>query len=213
MSEKLPVVILISGRGSNLQAILDQTHAGTLPVEIRAVISNRPDAAGLNRAQQANVHTEALDHKQFESREAFDHALKECIDQFHPELVILAGFMRILTPEFVTHYRGRMINIHPSLLPKFQGLHTHQRAIDAGETEHGASIHYVTEELDGGPVIAQSHVPVLPEDTPDSLAKRVLEREHILLPDVIRWIAQHRVTLDKNHIIFDGQALSEPVSI
>lgn len=213
MPDRLPVVILISGRGSNLQAIIDQALNDSLPIEIRAVISNRPDAAGLELAQTHQLTTACVDHRQFTSREDFDQALQQCIDQFDPQLVILAGFMRILTPGFVQHYRGRMLNIHPSLLPKFQGLNTHQRAIEAGETEHGASIHFVTEELDGGPVIAQARVPVQHDDSADSLAARVLEQEHRLYPTVIRWFAEQRLALIGNQVIFDGQALREPVSI
>ena len=152
-NDPLPIVILISGRGSNLQAIIDKTRRGELPVEIRAVISNRPDASGLSHASQANLETRVIDHTDYADREAFDQSLQTCIDSFLPELVILAGFMRILTPGFVHHYRGRMLNIHPSLLPEFPGLDTHQRAIDAGKREHGASVHFVTDDLDGGPVV------------------------------------------------------------
>lgn len=213
MGDRLAVVILISGRGSNLQAILEQTHAGTLPIDIRAVISNRPDAAGLQLARDRQIPTECVDHTQYENRETFDQALQACIDRYQPGLVILAGFMRILTAAFVKHYRGRMLNIHPSLLPKFQGLNTHQRALDAGETEHGASVHFVTEELDGGPVIAQSRVSINQDDDADSLAARVLQQEHELFPEVIRWYADKRLTLTGNQVNFDGKPLLKPVSI
>lgn len=208
-----PVVILISGRGSNLQAILDQAASGDLPIDIRAVISNRPEAAGLARAEAAGVPTESLDHRQFASREDFDRALQQAIDRFQPQLVVLAGFMRILTADFVHHYRGRLLNIHPSLLPKYQGLDTHRRALENGEREHGVSVHFVTEELDGGPVIAQSRVNVLPDDSPEQLAARVLEKEHRLYPAVIRWFAEGRLRLAGDQVIFDGQALTEPVCI
>ena len=203
------LVILISGRGSNLQAILDQAGSGQLPVEIRSVISNRPDAYGLTRAQQAGIHTEILDHKNFANRDEFDTALRQCIDQHQPDLLVLAGFMRILTPAFVEHYRGRMVNIHPSLLPKFRGLHTHERALAAGEKEHGVTVHFVTPELDGGPVIAQARVPILAGDNADILANRVLQQEHQLYPQVINWFTQGRVVLDGSRVLIDGQAISK----
>ncbi|MDF1589570.1 MAG: phosphoribosylglycinamide formyltransferase [Gammaproteobacteria bacterium] len=180
------IVILISGRGSNMMSIVEAVKNGTLPVTVSAVISNRPDAAGLIYAQNAGINTAVIDHTQFESRELFDQALANEIDTHSPDLVILAGFMRILTTEFVEHFAGKLVNIHPSLLPKFKGLHTHQRAIDAGEKEHGASVHIVTPELDDGPVVLQARVPVLENDTVDSLAARVLEQEHTLYPAAIR---------------------------
>lgn len=179
------LVILISGRGSNMKSIVEAVNNGELNAEVSAVISNRPDAAGLAFAEQQGIATQTLDHKQFDSREAFDSKLAETIDSYQPDYVILAGFMRILTAEFVEHYANRLINIHPSLLPKFKGLDTHQRAIDAGETEHGASVHFVTAELDDGPVILQARVPVLEDDTAESLAHRVLEQEHQLYPAAI----------------------------
>lgn len=180
------LVILISGRGSNMRSIIDAATNGELDVDIAAVISNRPDAAGLAFAQQAGIPTQVVDHKQYNSREAFDEAMAATIDLYQPAFVILAGFMRILTAEFVAHYAGRLINIHPSLLPKFKGLHTHERAIEAGEKEHGASVHFVTAELDDGPVILQAKVPVFAEDDADTLAARVLEQEHLLYPAAIR---------------------------
>jgi phosphoribosylglycinamide formyltransferase-1 len=208
---KLPVVVLISGSGSNLQAIIDGASAD-LPVEIRAVISNKSDAYGLERARQANIETRVLDHREYEDRESYDSALGDLVEEFEPGLVILAGFMRILTPEFVQRFRGRMFNIHPSLLPKFRGLHTHERAIEAGEKEHGASVHFVTEELDGGPLILQVRVPVEADDTPDSLAARVLTQEHIIYPTAVRWFAQGRLDIDDNRVIKDGTPLDGPVS-
>ncbi|MBK9951106.1 MAG: phosphoribosylglycinamide formyltransferase [Candidatus Competibacteraceae bacterium] len=210
---KIRLVVLISGRGSNLQAILDQAASGELPVEIAAVISNRPGVQGLERARESRVTALALDHKQFPDRPTFEAALIESIDRHEPDLVVLAGFMRVFTPDFTEHYRGRLLNIHPSLLPKFRGLHTHQRAIAAGETEHGASIHFVTAELDGGPVIVQARVPVLPADDPDTLAARVLEQEHRLYPQAIRWFAQGRLRLDGERVLFDGQALDKPLRL
>jgi phosphoribosylglycinamide formyltransferase-1 len=179
------LVILISGRGSNMKSIVEAVNNGELNAEVAAVISNRPDAAGLAFAEQQGIATQTLDHKQFDSREAFDSKLAEVIDSYQPDYVILAGFMRILTAEFVEHYANRLVNIHPSLLPKFKGLDTHQRAIDAGETEHGASVHFVTAELDDGPVILQARVPVLADDTAESLAHRVLAQEHQLYPAAI----------------------------
>jgi phosphoribosylglycinamide formyltransferase-1 len=185
-SSKARLVILISGRGSNMRSILEAAKSGSLDIDISAVISNRPDAAGLAFAADEGIDTAVIDHKEFDSREQFDEALAAKIDAYQPDFVILAGFMRILTEGFVNHFAGRLINIHPSLLPKFKGLHTHQRAIDAGETEHGASVHFVTAELDDGPVILQAKVPVLADDSADTLAARVLEQEHLLYPAAIQ---------------------------
>lgn len=210
--QKLPVVVLISGSGSNLQAMIDGSE-DDLPVEIRAVISNETGAYGLERARNAGIATEILDHRGFDSREDFDRQLMTLIDSYQPGLVVLAGFMRILTPGFVHNYLGRLLNIHPSLLPKYQGLHTHRRALDAGDKEHGASIHFVTEELDGGPVILQARVPVLPGDDPDTLASRVLKKEHLIYPMAVRWFAEKRLRLQDNHIIMDGHPLSQPVQL
>jgi len=179
------IVILISGRGSNMISIVDAIQSGNLPVTVAAVISNRPDAAGIEFAQKAGIATAVIDHKDFDSRENFDQALASKIDEYSPNLVVLAGFMRILTTEFVEHFAGKLINIHPALLPKFKGLNTHQRAIDAGESEHGASVHIVTPELDDGPVVMQARVPVLADDTEETLAARVLEQEHKLYPAAI----------------------------
>lgn len=183
---KARLVILISGRGSNMRSIVEAANQGQLDVDIAVVISNRPDAAGLEYAQQAGIDARVIDHKLYDSRESFDAAMAEVIDSYQPDFVILAGFMRILTADFVEHFAGRLINIHPSLLPKFKGLHTHQRAIESGETEHGASVHFVTAELDEGPVILQAKVPVLADDDADTLAARVLEQEHLLYPAAIQ---------------------------
>ncbi len=212
-ARKCRLVVLISGRGSNLQAILDQAASGELPVDITAVISNRPGVPGLERAQQAGVPALELDHQAFPDRPEFETALSALIDRQQPDLVILAGFMRILTPGFTSHYRGQMFNIHPSLLPKFPGLHTHERALAARETEHGATIHFVTEELDGGPIIVQARVPVLPNDHPDKLAARVLAQEHRLYPQAIRWFAEGRVRLAGEQVEFDGQPLTAPLRL
>ncbi len=187
---KARLVILISGRGSNMQSIIRAIESGELQADIAAVISNRPDAAGLQTASAAGIATQVINHRDFDSREAFDQQLAREIDAYQPDYVILAGFMRILTAAFVEHFAGRLINIHPSLLPKFKGLHTHQRAIEAGEREHGASVHFVTAELDDGPVILQAKVPVLKGDTPETLAARVLIEEHKLYPDALKLLIQ-----------------------
>jgi phosphoribosylglycinamide formyltransferase 1 len=184
------IVILISGRGSNMEAIVRAAAAESWPARIVAVISNRADAAGLGFAQAHGIATAVVEHTRFASREAFDAQLAEAIDAFRPELVALAGFMRILTPGFVQRYDGRLVNIHPSLLPMFPGLHTHRRAIDAGCKVAGASVHFVTADLDHGPIIGQATVPVLPDDTEKSLAARVLEQEHRLYPRAIRWLVE-----------------------
>lgn len=206
---KCPVVVLISGRGTNLEAIIEDSRDRDCPYVVRAVISNRPDAAGLERARRAGLETQVLDHTRFASREAFDAALIETIDRLGATLVVLAGFMRILTKGFVDHYRERLINIHPSLLPRFPGLDTHARAIAEGVREHGASVHFVTAELDGGPVIVQARVPVLPGDDADTLAARVLAEEHRILPRAIRWYAQGRLALENGRVLLDGKPALE----
>lgn len=208
--QKIRLVALISGRGSNLQAILDAAAGGELPVDVRAVISNRPEAYGLERARRAGIETTVVDHQSFSDRNGFEAALAAAIDAHRPDLVVLAGFMRILSAEFVERYRARLLNIHPSLLPKFRGLHTHQHALIAGEREHGASVHFVTPEIDSGPVIVQARVPVLPDDTPETLAARVLEQEHRIYPLAIRWFAEGRIELRDDTVLFDGTPLSTP---
>ncbi|WP_339903898.1 phosphoribosylglycinamide formyltransferase [Pseudomonas guineae] len=206
------VVVLISGSGSNLQALIDSIQAGadaseSSPALISAVVCNRADALGLQRAQAAGIATVVLDHKQFEGREAFDAALVATIDGYDPQLVVLAGFMRILTPTFVRHYTGRLLNIHPSLLPKYKGLHTHQRALDAGDSEHGCSVHFVSEELDGGPLVVQAVVAVKPDDTQSSLAQRVHQQEHVIYPMAVRWFAEGRLHLTAQGAMLDEQLL------
>jgi len=211
MNKPLPVVVLISGRGSNLEAILDAIDDGKLPVEIRAVISNRPDAAGLKRPALTGIRTIVIDHACYASRCAFETVLQATIDAFEPGLVVLAGFMRILAPEFVTHFRGRIMNIHPSLLPEFPGLNTHQRVLDAGRRESGATVHFVTPEMDGGPAILQARVPVLATDDAGLLAGRILEQEHRILPMAIRWFAEGRLRLDPTGVVtLDGAPLKSP---
>lgn len=202
------IVVLISGSGSNLQAILDACKAGFIAGRVSAVISNKADVFGLTRATEAGVPALVLDHKQFADRQSYDVALCEAIDLHQPDLVVLAGFMRILTPEFVAHYSGRLLNIHPSLLPKYQGLNTHQRAIDAGDSVHGCSVHFVTAELDGGPVALQAKVPVFPEDDALAVAARVHEQEHRIYPLVVRWFCQDRLQQQADKALLDGQILS-----
>lgn len=204
----LPIVVLISGNGTNLQAIIDAASRGELPAEIRAVISNRPQAFGLERARRAGIPALVVDHTLYPDRDSFDAALQTAIDRYQPGLVVLAGFMRILTSQFVKHYHGRMLNVHPSLLPAFRGLDTHRRALAAGVKEHGVSIHFVTDELDGGPVIIQQKIPILPGDDATSLAARVQEEEHRLYPRVIRWFAEGRLKLHNNRVMFDGSPLA-----
>ena len=206
---RLPVVVLISGSGTNLQALIDAAAAGA-PFRIRAVISNRPGVRGLERAQAAGIETRVIDHTGYPDRERFDAALAVAIDGFAPGLVVLAGFMRILSDAFVAHFGGRMVNIHPSLLPAFQGLHTHRRALEAGVREHGASVHFVTSELDGGPVIAQARVPVRDGDDEATLAARVLEREHKLLPQVVSWFAEGELRLVEERVWLHGQPIDTP---
>ena len=196
-----PIVVLISGSGSNLQAIIDS--CANFPVEILAVISNNADAYGLNRAQASGIATRVIDHRDYPDRSSYDAALMSEIDSLQAKLIVLAGFMRILTTEFVNHYKGRLINIHPSLLPLYPGLNTHQRAIDNGDTEAGASVHFVSPEVDGGSIIIQAHVPVLPTDNSKELADRVLQQEHLIYPKAIRWFAQERLTVLNGKVLLD----------
>ena len=206
MTATCNVVVLISGSGSNLQALIDSQADGN-PACIRAVIANRANAFGLIRAQGAGIPTAVLDHKAFGSREAFDAALMEMIDGYAPDLVILAGFMRILTPGFVRHYQGRLLNIHPSLLPKYKGLDTHRRALEAGDREHGCSVHFVTEELDGGPVAIQAALAVTPGENVDELTQRVHTAEHQIYPLAMRWFAEGRLRLAEQGAMLDGVTL------
>ncbi|MBJ2226012.1 phosphoribosylglycinamide formyltransferase [Pseudomonas carnis] len=208
MPQTCDVVVLLSGTGSNLQALIDSTRTGDSPVRIAAVISNRSDAYGLQRARDAGIDTRSLDHKAFDGREAFDSALIELIDAFNPKLVVLAGFMRILSADFVRHYEGRLLNIHPSLLPKYKGMHTHQRALDAGDSEHGCSVHFVTEELDGGPLVVQAVVPVESGDSAQTLAQRVHTQEHRIYPLAVRWFAEGRLILGDQGALLDGKLLA-----
>ena len=195
------IVILISGRGSNMGAIVRAAQKDAWPAQIAAVISNRPDAAGLDFARSHGIQTAVLDHRTFQDRASFDAQLVELIDSFNPDLVVLAGFMRILTGDFVRHYAGKLLNIHPSLLPLFPGLHTHEQALAAGVSEHGATVHFVTEALDHGPMVIQAKVPVLPGDTADTLAKRVLKQEHVIYPRAVRWFIDNRLSIRDNQVI------------
>ncbi|WP_264309934.1 phosphoribosylglycinamide formyltransferase [Pseudomonas putida] len=207
-SKTCNVVVLLSGSGSNLQALIDSCRRDDSPVRIRAVVSNRADAYGLQRAAAAGIDTAVLDHTGFDGREAFDAALMARIDGFAPDLVVLAGFMRILSGDFVRHYQGRLLNIHPSLLPKYKGLHTHRRALEAGDAEHGCSVHFVTEELDGGPLVVQAVVPVTSDDTAESLAHRVHHQEHQIYPLAVHWFAEGRLRLGEHGALLDGQPLA-----
>lgn len=200
------IVVLISGSGSNLQSLIDATSNG-LQAQIVAVISNQPDAYGLIRAQKAGIPALTLSAKSLASREEYDAALMAMMDGYQPDLVVLAGFMRILTSDFVKHYAGKMLNIHPSLLPKYPGLHTHRKAIENGDSEHGTSVHFVTEELDGGPVILQAKVPIFAEDSEEAVVERVKAQEHNIYPLVVQWFIDDRLVMKDNLAYLDGQCL------
>lgn len=206
----LTLVVLISGSGTNLQALIHSIDAGRLAARIVAVISDRPSAGGLDRARRAGIAAEVIDHRDYGDRESFDAVLARCIDGHAPELVLLAGFMRILTERFVARYEGRMLNIHPSLLPDYRGLQTHQRALAAGEPYHGSSVHYVTADLDAGPVVAQARVPVHADDDPERLKARVQQAEHQLYPLVVDWIARGRLAWREGQAWLDDAPLEQP---
>ena len=206
------IVILISGRGSNMEAVVRALDAEQWPARVAAVISNKADAKGLEFAQSRGIPTAVVPSKEFASRAEFDAALQETVDRFAPDLVVLAGFMRILTAPFVEHYAGRMLNIHPSLLPLFPGLHTHRQALDAGVAEHGATVHFVTAELDHGPAIVQARVPVLPGDTEDDLAARVLVEEHKLYPYAVRLFVEDRVVIENDSVRLLDRTAAESIS-
>jgi phosphoribosylglycinamide formyltransferase-1 len=210
---RLPIVILISGRGSNMRAIVEQAARGALPVEVKAVISDKADAGGLAIAESLHVPTATLSPKRFADRDAYDAALAELVASYAPGLIVLAGFMRILTRHFIERFPGRILNIHPSLLPKFTGLHTHQRVLAAGESTHGVSVHFVTEELDGGPVIIQACIAVQPGDTENSLSARVQRQEHSIYPQAIEWFAQGRLESRDGRAWLDGKPLASPVVV
>ena len=203
------IVVLISGSGSNLQALIDAVEKEEITGSIKAVISNKADVLGLDRAKKAGIDTHVVDHKKYESRDVFDGELIRQIEQYKPDLIVLAGFMRILTDSFVRRYEGRMLNIHPSLLPKYPGLNTHQRALDAGDKEHGVTVHFVTAELDSGPNIIQATVPILKQDTAETLAKRIQQQEHIIYPIAVKWFVEGRLTMDANYALLDQKTLPE----
>ncbi|AIU67610.1 phosphoribosylglycinamide formyltransferase [Vibrio coralliilyticus] len=202
------IVVLVSGNGSNLQAIIDACETKISTGRVTAVFSNKATAYGLERAKKAGAAAHSLDPKSFDTRDAFDHELMKQIDEYKPDVIVLAGYMRILSGEFVRHYRGRMINIHPSLLPKYPGLNTYQRAIHAGDEEHGTSVHFVTEQLDGGPVILQAKVPIFDEDTVETLTERVQTQEHKIYPLVVQWLVEERLVMkDEKEAYLDGKLL------
>ncbi len=205
--------VLISGNGSNLQAFIDAVTARELDIELAVVISNKANAYGLSRANKAGVAAMTVPSIDYQNRADFEVALARAVDSYEPDIIVLAGFMRILTPSFVSRYAGRIINIHPSLLPKYPGLHTHQRVLDAGERWHGCTVHYVSEELDGGPAIIQGRVPVLDHDDEDQLAARVLEVEHKIFPRALALIANGRIRLEDAEVWYDGQKLLEPIQL
>jgi len=206
-AEPARIVVLISGSGSNMQAIAESCAKKELDGEIVAVISNRPEVMGLQRAKEFEIATDVVDHTEFSSREEFDANLIRAIDEHTPDLVVLAGFMRILTSDFVRRYKGRMLNIHPSLLPKYKGLNTHQRALDAGDKEAGVTVHFVSEDLDGGANIIQAVVPVLDDDDEGTLRSRVQIQEHVIYPIAVKWFVEGRLTLNKGDAYFDGKEL------
>ena len=210
MTQPLRIAVLISGSGSNLQAIINHQKQHADLYEIVSVISNKPNVLGLERAQKAGIPNQVIDHKQFTDRESFDAALQVAIDSAQANLVVLAGFMRILTPAFTKHYLGRMLNIHPSLLPKYTGLNTHQRALDAGDTEHGLSVHFVTPELDEGPAILQAKVCIEADDNVESLQQKVHQQEHVAYPLVVQWFAEGRLDFKDGQAWFDNQPLKQP---
>ena len=201
------LAILISGRGSNMQAFIDACNSGVLDAEVALVLSNNPEAGGLARAAEAGIPTACIDHRNYDSRETFDAAMVAELSRHDPDLVILAGFMRILTPVFIEPFAGKLLNIHPSLLPKYPGLNTHQRALDAGDSEAGVTVHFVTPELDGGPPIIQARVPVETGDTAATLAARVIVQEHVIYPIAAGWLLQGRLRLTEKGAVLDGQPL------
>ena len=205
------IVILISGSGTNLQAIIDAVTAGQINGSISAVISNRADAKGLDRARQRHINAVIIDQNEYDDRASYDQALIAEIDRYQPDLIVLAGFMRILSEEFISHFNNIILNIHPSLLPEFKGLHTHRRALEASKKTHGASVHFVSNELDSGPVVIQAEVPVLANDTEDALAVRVLRQEHVIYPMAISWYIDGRLEVNGNTVLLDGKVLHRPV--
>ena len=205
------IAVLISGGGSNLQSVIDHIEQGHIDVSIACVISNKPDAYGLVRAQNANIPTHVIEHKNYASREEFDQELVRTLAVYNIQLIILAGFMRVLSPTFINQYEGNILNIHPSLLPKYAGLHTHARAIEAGDSEHGCSVHFVTADLDEGPLVIQAKVKVESSDDADTLAARVLKKEHIIYPLAVKWFCEKRLSLKHGKADFDGKPLKHAI--
>ena len=212
MAKPLSLVVLISGSGSNLQAVIDAVTSGEISANLTAVISNNAEAYGLERARLAGIPAIALIHTDYNSRDDFDRVLQQTIDEYSPDLVILAGFMRLLGDDFVNHYRGRMLNIHQSLLPKYRGLNTHQRVLDAGDTQHGATVHFVTPELDSGPLIIQVSVAVDNNDNATTLAARVLEQEYLIYPLAITWFVNQRLRFEQGQVLLDDNVLTQPIA-
>lgn len=208
---RLPIAILISGRGTNMRVIAERAAAGSLPVDVRVVVSDQPAAEGLRTAAAMNLATRALAPRDFADRASYDAALVRLLAEYEPKLVVLAGFMRLLTPHFIGAFAGRILNVHPSLLPNYRGLHTHRRVLEAGERLHGVSVHFVTEELDGGPVILQAEVPVMPGDSETTLSARVQRAEHRIYPQVIEWFAHERLLLKDGQACLDGRPLETPL--
>lgn len=213
-TERAGLVVLISGTGRNLQAMIDAVADGHLAADIRGVVSSRADAFGLIRAARADIPSAVIRPKDHPDRRTYDAALAEAVDRFRPDIVALAGFVRILGSEFVQHYLGRLVNIHPSLLPRYRGLDTHQRVLEAGDGRHGASVHFVTEELDAGPVLLQGSIAVWQDDTPDTLAARLMDRvETRIYPQALDWLAHGRAELIDGQVHLDGRRLEEPIHV
>ncbi len=212
-SSPISLVVLISGSGTNLQAIIDEIAKGNLNARIAAVISNEPEAYGLKRAAQAGIPYEVINHRDFPTRQAFDQQLTASIESCQPDLVILAGFMRILTDQLVNHFEHRMLNIHPSLLPDYKGLHTHQRVLDDQQPRHGCSVHFVTPKLDDGPVIVQAVIDIEADDNANSLQQRVQQQEYIIYPMAIRMIAEGRVTISADQVHIDNKIRQQPLQV
>jgi phosphoribosylglycinamide formyltransferase-1 len=205
--------VLVSGGGTNLQSIIDNIHLGDCAAEIECVISNVADVYALTRADNANIPNHVISHKEFSSRADFEQALIATLDQYDVDVIVLAGFMRILESTFISHYPGRILNIHPSLLPKYSGLDTHQRSLESGDSSHGCSVHFATTELDGGPVILQASVPILKNDNAEILAKRVLEKEHIIYPKCVQWLCENRIYYKQGCAYFDNEKLDAPLQL
>lgn len=205
--------VLVSGGGTNLQSIIDNIHLGDCAAEIECVISNIADVYALTRAEKAGISHHVVSHKDFSHRATFEQALIDTFDRYGVDTIVLAGFMRVLESTFISRYSGRILNIHPSLLPKYSGLHTHQRALDNGDSSHGCSVHFATMELDGGPVILQASVPVLDGDNAEQLAQRVLEKEHIIYPKCVQWLCENRIYYKEGCAYFNEQPLDTPLQL